>query len=129
MNHSDTLTAGIRVQIQSEYLAERSNPAKHLYFFIYHVVISNEGDAPATLRARHWIITNGEGQLQQVRGAGVVGATPRLSPGERFSYTSACPLDTPVGSMRGSYQMTRDSGEGFDAMIDTFTLSVPYAIN
>jgi len=129
MGTSEQTTEGITVRVTSQYVPERSSPTRDAYFFIYTVEILNEGDRPAQLLTRHWIITDGEGEVEEVRGPGVVGETPRLAPGERFSYTSACPLRTPVGAMRGSYQMMRDDGESFDAHIAPFTLSMPYAIN
>lgn len=129
MPRSIARTDGICVEVESEYVPERSDPARSDYFFVYHITIRNEGSEDAKLVNRHWIITNGEGKVDEVRGAGVVGYTPRLMPGQEFSYTSACPLDTPVGSMRGTYEMVRASGERFDAEIAPFTLAVPTALN
>ncbi|MEM1349555.1 MAG: Co2+/Mg2+ efflux protein ApaG [Myxococcota bacterium] len=129
MGTCEHTTEGITIRVESQYVPERSAPARNAHFFIYAVEIINEGDRPAQLISRHWIITDGEGHVEEVRGPGVVGEMPRLAPGERFSYTSACPLPTPVGSMRGTYRMVRDDGESFDAHIAPFTLSMPYAIN
>ena len=129
MHTSDQTTEGIRIQVRSEYVPSRSSPATRQYFFAYHITITNVGDRPARLTSRHWLITNAEGKRQEVRGPGVVGQTPRLEPGQRFEYTSACPLDTPVGSMSGSFQMVRDDGTGFEARVGTFTLAPPHGIN
>lgn len=126
---SVAITRGVRIEVHSEYVEARSNPTARIYFFIYHVQIENQGREPVTLEARHWVITDGHGEAQEVRGPGVVGETPRLEPGGVYGYTSACPLNTAVGSMHGTYRMRQDSGEVFDAEIASFTLSVPYAIN
>ena len=104
-------------------------PTARHYVFAYHVTIANEGAVTAQLKTRHWIITDGEGNVQEVRGPGVVGEQPRLKPGEQFEYTSGCVLPTPNGSMRGTYQMVTDSGEEFDAEIAPFPLALPYALN
>lgn len=95
------------------------------YVFSYTVTIRNDGDQPARLLTRHWIITDGDGQVQEVRGDGVIGEQPHLQPGEGFQYTSGTFMNTPVGTMHGSYQMISDDGEAFDAEIPSFTLSVP----
>ncbi len=126
---SDTTTEGIRVQVSSLYIAERSSPEDDYYFFAYRIRISNEGHEPAQLVSRHWIITDANGKVEEVEGPGVVGEQPRLEPGQAFEYTSACPLTTPVGSMHGSYQMIRDDGDGFDARIAPFTLAMPNALH
>lgn len=127
---SDTLTRGVRIVVNPFYVREQSNPDNGQYLFAYHVRISNEGDEPVQLVSRHWIITNGEGDVEEVRGSGVVGYQPRLAPGEAFEYTSACPLDSPVGTMHGSFQMVAlDSGKQFDARIEPFTLAIPRALN
>jgi len=123
------VTAGIRVSVQSQYLTERSAPADGQYAFAYKVRISNEGVEVAQLRSRHWIITDGDGKVQEVRGDGVVGAQPRLEPGQAFEYTSWCMIATPHGSMQGSYQMVRADGEHFDAVVPPFTLALPYSLN
>jgi ApaG protein len=129
MGHSRTVTNGILIEVKSEYVPERSEPAHSAYFFIYHVTIRNVGMSAAQLVTRRWIITSGDGKVEEVNGPGVVGYTPHLEPGQEFSYTSACPLRTPVGSMRGSFHMVRPAGERFDALIDPFTLAVPNALN
>jgi ApaG protein len=100
-----------------------------MYFFAYRITITNVGDAPARLMSRHWIITDGSGRVEHVKGPGVVGEQPRLEPGAGFQYTSFCPLPTPVGTMEGSYQMVRDDGREFDAQIAPFTLAAPNALN
>ena len=120
---------GIRVQVVSQYIPQRSLPNDEQYFFAYHVRILNEGAAPAQLISRHWIITDGTGKQEQVRGPGVIGEQPRLEPGESFEYTSACPLRTPVGTMQGAYRMVRDDGVEFDAEIAPFTLAMPSALH
>ena len=126
---SEATTEGIRVSVKARYVEERSEPARGAYFFAYEVTISNVGDAPAKLVTRHWIITDGEGKNQHVRGPGVVGQQPRLEPGQSFTYESFCPLKTPEGGMRGSYQMVRDDGSQFDAEVATFALSAPRLLN
>jgi ApaG protein len=129
MTESDTVTQGIRIVARSYYIAERSDPKQGQFYFAYKIQITNEGDAPAQLVSRHWIITDGNGQVEHVQGEGVVGEQPRLEPGQMFEYVSACPLGTPVGSMRGTYQMVRDDGSGFDAAIGAFTHSTPDLLN
>jgi ApaG protein len=126
---STALTQGIRVTVRSQYLAERSSPVSGQYAFAYTVRIANEGGVPAQLRSRHWVITDGDGKVQEVRGDGVVGAQPLLKPGQTFEYTSWCMLATPHGSMEGTYQMVRDDGSHFDARIAPFPLALPYSLN
>ena len=126
---SDTVTRGIRVQVRSVFVPERSSPREQHYFFAYHVRISNEGAETAQLLSRHWIITNADGEVQEVRGPGVIGETPVLAPGAAFEYTSYCPLKTNVGTMQGSYTMTTLDGGTFDAQIAPFTLAMPNALN
>ena len=126
---SSALTRGIRVTVSSFYLAERSSPANQQYAFAYTVRISNEGRETSQLRTRHWIITDGDGKIQEVRGEGVVGAQPLLKPGQHFEYTSWCMLPTPHGSMHGTYQMVRSDGSEFDATIAPFALLLPYSLN
>jgi ApaG protein len=122
---STAVTDGIRVTVESVYLPQQSSPRENRYVFAYTVSISNEGADPAQLRTRHWIITDGNGVVQEVKGPGVVGETPRLVPGQSFKYTSGCVLKTPVGTMHGTYQMYRDDGTRFDAEIAPFTLASP----
>ena len=126
---SDTTTEGVKIQIASRYIPGRSDPEKPMYFFAYRVHIQNEGATPVTLVSRHWIITNADGEVDEVRGPGVVGEHPRLEPGDSFEYTSACPLPTPLGTMHGSYQMRRDDESEFDAVIAPFRLVVPRLLN
>jgi ApaG protein len=122
---SSAVTQGIRVTVQSMYLPDQSSPDEDQYVFAYTVAIANEGAEPARLRTRHWVITDGYGNVEEVRGPGVVGETPRLLPGQSFQYTSGCVLKTPLGTMHGSYQMDRDDGTSFDAEIAPFTLASP----
>jgi ApaG protein len=126
---SDTTTNGIRVQVKSTFLPEHSSPRDNEYRFAYRITISNVGTETAQLISRHWIITDAEGDVQEVRGPGVVGEQPVLPPGGSFEYTSYCPLKTSVGTMHGSFQMVRPNGEMFDAHIAPFTLAVPNALN
>jgi ApaG protein len=126
---SDTTTRGIRVQVQSAYVPERSSPGDGEYFFAYTVRISNVGSESAQLVSRHWIISGPEGVVGEVEGPGVVGEQPLLAPGGSFQYTSFCPLKTPFGSMHGSYRMRLATGESFDAAIAPFALAAPTALN
>jgi ApaG protein len=126
---STAVTQGIRVTVESHYVPEQSVPSAHHYVFAYHVTIANEGTETLKLRTRHWVITDGEGNVQEVRGEGVVGEQPVLAPGQSFEYTSGCVLSTPRGNMRGSYQMYRDSGDWFDAEVAPFPLALPYSLN
>jgi ApaG protein len=126
---SDALTRGIRITVQSRFEPDRSAPDEGQWFFSYHVRIANEGERVAQLVSRHWIITDGDGKEQVVRGPGVVGEQPVLEPGEAFEYTSGCPLGTPVGSMRGTYRMVAPGGEAFDAEIAPFGLAEPRVVN
>jgi ApaG protein len=125
---SEATTRGIRVRTESSYVPERSDPDEQNWFFLYNIEIVNEGSETAQLLARHWIITDANGVVHEVRGPGVVGKQPVLGPGESFAYTSACPLDTPFGTMHGTYQMVTDAGEQFDAEIAPFLLGVPQAV-
>ncbi|HEX8254865.1 MAG TPA: Co2+/Mg2+ efflux protein ApaG [Thermoanaerobaculia bacterium] len=124
---SDTTTRGIRIEVESEYLADRSD--RETYFFTYHVRISNVGDETAQLISREWIITDENGHVARVQGPGVVGETPILEPGDSFEYTSFCPLPTSMGAMHGSYTMRTQRGELFEAEIAPFTLAVPGVVN
>lgn len=129
MGRSSASAHGIRVDVTSTYVAERSAPARGEYFFAYRIRIANEGEEPARLVSRHWIITDGNERRQEVRGLGVVGAQPRIPPGESFSYTSGTIIDTVVGTMEGSYRMVRDDGREFSVPIPAFRLAVPNALN
>jgi ApaG protein len=126
---SSATTDGIRVTVTSAFRPERSQPAQRRWLFTYTVRIGNEGETPARLVSRHWIITDATGAREEVTGEGVVGQQPRLGPGEAFEYTSFCVLETPHGSMRGSYRMVRGDGSTFDALIPSFALLVPGAAN
>jgi ApaG protein len=127
--NSSAVTEGIRVTVRSAYVAEQSVPLARRYVFSYTVRIANEGPEPAQLRTRHWVITDGSGKVEEVRGPGVVGHQPFLRPGEHFDYTSGCVLETPRGEMRGSYQMHRPDGRVFDAVIAPFLLALPHSLN
>ena len=126
---SDTTTRGVRIQVRSAYVPERSSPRDSHYFFAYRVRISNVGEDTVQLVSREWIISDGDGNEERVRGPGVVGEQPVLAPNEAFEYTSFCPLRTPIGAMRGTYQMVSASGARFEAVIAAFSLAVPTAIN
>jgi ApaG protein len=126
---SATTTRGIRIEVRSEFLPERSAPRDGSYLFQYDVRISNVGSETAQLISREWIITNADGEVERVKGPGVIGEQPVLAPGGSFEYTSYCPLKTAVGSMHGSYQMVTANGDRFDATISPFTLAVPNALN
>ncbi len=115
----------IRVSVDTSYLEEQSNPKDHRYVFSYTITIRNEGSAPARLLARHWIITDSNGKVQEVRGEGVVGEKPHLKPGQGFRYSSGAVLETPVGVMHGEYLMVTDDGEEFDAPVAAFRLAMP----
>ena len=121
----DQTNCDIRVQVATSYIDEQSEPDADRYVFAYTITISNDGDVAARLISRHWIITDANGKVQEVNGDGVVGEQPHLGPGESFRYSSGAVLDTPVGSMQGSYRMQTDDGFGFDAPIAPFTLAVP----
>jgi ApaG protein len=126
---SSAVTAGIRITVKSRYLPDQSSPADRRYVFAYTVKVDNEGSASTRLRSRHWVITDGNGQVEEVRGPGVVGQQPQIEPGGSFEYTSGCVLRTAHGTMEGSYQMTDASGEMFDARIAPFALSLPHSLN
>ena len=122
------MTNGILVSVDSQYIPERSSLSSRQYAFAYTVRISNQGHVTARLESRHWIITDGTGRVEEVKGPGVVGVQPRLRPGESFEYTSWCVLATPSGEMRGTYQMVPDQGNAFDADIAPFRLSLPQTL-
>jgi ApaG protein len=127
---SDTTTRGVRILVRPRFIPEQSDPDNGQWLFAYHITIRNTGAQTVQLLARHWVITNGEGRVEEVRGPGVVGYQPILKPGEEFEYTSGCPLTTPVGTMHGEFNMVLpDSGEKFDAQIEPFRLAVPKALN
>ena len=126
---SEAVTRGVRVRVRSTFLPERSDPAQGRWLFGYTVTLTNEGQEPVQLHSRHWIITDADGKVEEVRGPGVVGQQPRLAPGESHEYSSFCPLETSFGTMHGSYRMVTEQGEAFDAQVAPFALSMPYAIN
>ncbi len=119
----------IAVSAATQYLAEQSDESAGRYVFAYTITIRNAGGVPAQLISRHWVITDAQGLVQEVRGLGVVGAQPLLQPGESFEYTSGASIATPVGTMRGSYQMVAQDGTRFEAPIPEFTLSVPRVLH
>ena len=125
---STAITQGVRIQVESEFRPERSNPRKRQYFFAYTVRVLNEGNRTVQLISRHWIITDAHGQVEEVQGPGVVGEQPILKPGSSFQYTSGCPLLTEFGSMHGTYQMRYSDGSTFDAVVAPFRLALPHAV-
>ena len=126
---SSAETNGILVEVQSFYLEEQSHPAQRRFVFAYTITSTNKGSEVIQLRTRHWIITDGHGDVDEVKGPGVVGEQPVLSPGESFRYSSGAVLPTERGSMRGTYQMHRGDGAQFDAQIAPFLLERPYSLN
>jgi ApaG protein len=119
----------IRVDVDTSYLEDQSDPKEQRYVFAYTITIRNEGSVPARLLTRHWIITDSNGKVQEVRGEGVVGEQPYLKPGQKFRYSSGTVLETPVGAMQGSYQMVADNGEQFNAPVAAFRLAMPGLLN
>jgi ApaG protein len=119
----------ISVSVNTAYLAEQSDPESERYVFAYTITIANTGTVAAQLISRHWIITDAENVTQEVNGLGVVGEQPLLRPGESFEYTSGTAMATPVGTMRGTYQMVAEDGNKFDAEIPVFTLSMPRVLH
>ena len=117
------------VTVSPRFLPEQSDPDNHRYLFAYTIRIVNSGEVGAQLLSRHWIITDANQQVEEVRGVGVVGEQPQLAPGESFEYTSGCPLTTPFGSMRGSYQCVAEDGTRFEVPIAEFLLSVPRTLH
>jgi len=115
----------IGIQVVTDYVDDQSEPSSDRYVFAYTITIRNNGDVPAKLISRHWIITDANGKVQEVSGDGVVGEQPYLNPGEEFRYSSGAVLETPVGAMQGLYRMEADNGVNFDAPIAPFTLAVP----
>lgn len=118
-------TMGIRVTARPDYSPDRSDPEGGVYFWVYTIEIRNLGPVPVSLRSRYWRIVDGLGRVNEVRGIGVVGAQPRIAPGEAYDYTSGCPLTTPSGIMQGSYTMQTDAGDFFDVAIPAFSLDLP----
>jgi len=121
---SDTTTRGIRVEAAAFFLPEKSEPAESKYVFGYNIEITNDGDRPVTLLSRQWMIIDGDGKREEVRGKGVVGQSPTIEPGRSFKYSSFCPLSTEWGSMEGKYQMKPADGAAFDVEIGRFFLAV-----
>jgi ApaG protein len=126
---SSALTRGILVTVRSQYIPEKSSATARQFAFAYTVNVANRGTVTAQLQSRHWIITDSDGDVQEVRGEGVVGNQPVLQPGEEFEYTSWCMIATPAGSMRGSYQMVTADGDRFDAEIAPFRLTQASILN
>lgn len=119
------MSNNIRVDVETNYLPDQSDPGEGRFVFSYTITIRNEGSAPARLMQRHWVFTDANGKQQEVHGDGVVGEQPRLQPGQGFRYSSGTILETPVGAMQGSYQMETDSGDHFDAPIAPVRLAMP----
>jgi ApaG protein len=126
---SEAVTNGIRVEVMSQHSAENSRPRDGEWMFQYTVRITNQGTETVQLLSRHWIITDGAEHTEEVRGPGVVGQQPVLAPGEAFQYSSWCPLKTPMGMMRGTYQMAREGGSQFDIEIAPFALRARYTVH
>jgi ApaG protein len=127
---SEAVTNNVRVEVESQYAAEHSQPFQNQWFFYYTIRISNESNETVQLLSRHWIITDANGRIEEVRGPGVVGEQPVLAPGESFQYTSGCPLTTYAGVMHGTYQMVMtESGDRFDVEIAPFALHEPYTVH
>jgi ApaG protein len=127
MNEKASYT--IDVQVETRFVPDQSKPGDNRYVFAYTITLRNEGDMPARLLTRHWMITDANGKVEEVRGDGVVGEQPWMRPGDDFEYTSGAVLETPVGTMGGSYQMLADDGTHFEAPIPTFTLSIPRTLH
>ena len=127
MNEADI--NNIRVDVETRYIEDQSNPEQNYYVFAYTITIQNKGQQSAQLLTRHWVITDSNQKVQEVRGDGVVGEQPLLKPGEQFVYTSGTMLETSVGTMKGSYQMLADDGSQFDATVDEFVLSTPRVLH
>jgi ApaG protein len=127
MNETDM--NNIRVDVETRYIEDQSNPEQNYYVFAYTITIQNQGKQSAKLLTRHWVITDSNQKVQEVRGDGVVGEQPLLKPGEQFVYTSGTMLETAVGTMKGSYQMLADDGSQFDATVDEFVLSTPRVLH
>jgi ApaG protein len=126
---SEIDNAQIDINVVTDYIAEQSDPAVDRYVFAYTITINNSGEIPAKLLNRHWLITDANGKVQEVRGEGVVGEQPHLNPGEFFEYTSGAVLETPVGIMEGEYEMVTDEGDTFLAPIDRFSLAIPRTLH
>ncbi len=127
MPPAEAVTKGIKVMVRTRYLAHQSAPANNRFVFSYEVRISNESEETVQLKTRHWVITDAQQQVEEVRGEGVVGETPVLEPGRSFKYTSGCILKTTFGTMHGTYQMFLEDGSSFDVEIPAFLLAAPFA--
>ena len=126
---SDAVTNGVRVEVLSRHFTENSKPLQGEWVFEYTVRITNQGSETVQLISRHWIITDGMDHIEEIKGPGVVGKQPVLAPGESFKYSSWCPLKTPTGAMRGTYQMVTTDGKQFDIEIAPFALKARYTVN
>ena len=126
---SETITNGVKVQVSTRFLEERSNPQTNKFIFAYTVTITNTESVPVQLMSRKWIIKDADGDIETVEGPGVVGEKPVLQPGQSFEYTSFCPLETPFGTMEGHYNMVAADGSRFQAMVAAFRLATPGALN
>ncbi len=118
-----------RVEVETQYIPEQSSPEKNRFVFAYTITIKNYGSIPAKLLSRHWVITDANGKVEEVKGEGVVGEQPYLKPNEGFRYTSGTVIETPVGSMQGSYHMIADDGVEFESPIPPFSLSMPHTLH
>jgi len=121
--------SGITIQVKTQYLAEHSSPAVQRFAFAYSISITNNSEQPVQLLRRHWIITDGNRKIEEVRGDGVVGQQPWIAPQQSFHYTSGAVLETPVGTMEGSYSMQQENGDAFKALIPRFTLAKPGSLH
>ncbi len=126
---AEQIPHNITVKVETQFVETQSEPDNDRYVFSYTITIRNEGSEPAQLLSRHWIITDANGSIQEVKGEGVVGEQPYLNPGEGFQYTSGTMIATPVGSMQGTYHMLSDNGEMFEAEIPSFTLAIPRTLH
>ncbi len=126
---SESAKYRIKVEAAAEFIPGQSDPETDRYVFSYRITLTNTGTVAAQLISRHWVITDGTGKVQEVRGLGVVGEQPTLAPGQQYSYSSGSVIETPVGTMQGSYQMTAEDGHRFDAEIPTFVLAMPRVLH
>lgn len=126
---SEAVTRGVRVQVRCKLVPERTDADANEWLYAYTIRITNEAAETVQLVSRHWVITDSDGHVENVRGPGVVGKQPQLAPGESFEYTSYCPLKTSFGVMQGTFQLVTRSGEHFDAEIAPFHLSEPFSVN
>jgi ApaG protein len=129
MQKTKSTAHNFEVSVKALYVPAQSKPDQHFHFFAYRILIQNKGSAPAQLMNRHWIITDGFGRIEEVRGPGVIGQQPKIQPGQSFEYESACPLQTSSGSMKGSYEMTSESGETFSIEVPEFFLIAPQSLH